>query len=125
MSDREIKPGAIKTQDLGRPLTAAQLELSRKYPALRRDAQVDYSLPSLGYPNPLMLLMPVAWLVWYVPKAVVETQVGFWRAVHAEGMAFWGYGGYTCHPSSTVRPFAMASTGPIVLATFAVVDPEK
>src|SRR3954453_6489390 len=36
--------------------------------------------------------------------------------IQAEGMAFWGYGGNTCHPSSMVRPFAMGSVGPIVLA---------
>lgn len=36
--------------------------------------------------------------------------------IEAEGMAFWGYGGNTCHPATMVRPFAMASTGPIVLA---------
>jgi hypothetical protein len=36
--------------------------------------------------------------------------------IEAEGMAFWGYGGNTCHPSSMVRPFAMGSAGPIVLA---------
>lgn len=36
--------------------------------------------------------------------------------IQAEGMAFWGYGGGTCHPSTMVRPFAMGSTGPIVLA---------
>ena len=36
--------------------------------------------------------------------------------IEAEGMAFWGYGGNTCHPSSIVRPFAMGSAGPIVLA---------
>lgn len=36
--------------------------------------------------------------------------------IEAEGMAFWGYGGNTCHPSSMVRPFAMGSVGPIVLA---------
>lgn len=35
--------------------------------------------------------------------------------IEAEGMAFWGYGGNTCHPSSMVRPFAMESVGPIVL----------
>ena len=32
--------------------------------------------------------------------------------IEAEGMAFWGYGGGTCHPSTMVRPFAMGSTGP-------------
>lgn len=36
--------------------------------------------------------------------------------IEAEGMAFWGYGGGTCHPSTMVRPFAMGSAGPIVLA---------
>ncbi|SEF11786.1 hypothetical protein [Jiangella alba] len=36
--------------------------------------------------------------------------------IEAEGMAFWGYGGNTCHPASMVRPFALGSTGPIVLA---------
>lgn len=36
--------------------------------------------------------------------------------IEAEGMAFWGYGGNTCHPSSIVRPFALGSVGPIVLA---------
>ena len=36
--------------------------------------------------------------------------------IEAEGVAFWGYGGNTCHPSSMVRPFAMGSVGPIVLA---------
>lgn len=36
--------------------------------------------------------------------------------IEAEGIAFWGYGGNTCHPSSMVRPFATGSAGPIVLA---------
>lgn len=35
--------------------------------------------------------------------------------IEAEGMAFWGYGGGTCHPATMVRPFAMGSAGPIVL----------
>lgn len=36
--------------------------------------------------------------------------------IEAEGMAFWGYGGNTCHPSSMVRPFVAGSVRPIVLA---------
>ena len=36
--------------------------------------------------------------------------------IDAEGFAFWGYGGNTCHPATVVQPFAMGSTGPIVLA---------
>ena len=36
--------------------------------------------------------------------------------IEAEGMAFWGYGGGTCHPATMVRPFAMGSAGRIVLA---------
>lgn len=36
--------------------------------------------------------------------------------IDAEGFAMWGYGGNTCHPSSMVRPFALGTTGPIVLA---------
>jgi hypothetical protein len=36
--------------------------------------------------------------------------------IDAEGFALWGYGGNTCHPTSMVQPFALASTGPIVLA---------
>lgn len=35
--------------------------------------------------------------------------------IEAEGMAFWGYGGSTCHPLSMVRPFALESAGPIML----------
>lgn len=36
--------------------------------------------------------------------------------IETEGVAFWGYGGNTCHPTSMVQPFAMGSSGPIVLA---------
>jgi hypothetical protein len=28
------------------------------------------------------------------------------KEIDDEGMAFWGYGGNTCHPTSMVRPFA-------------------
>lgn len=28
------------------------------------------------------------------------------KEIEDEGMAFWGYGGNTCHPSSMVQPFA-------------------
>ena len=36
--------------------------------------------------------------------------------IDSEGFALWGYGGNTCHPRTMVQPFAVASTGPIVLA---------
>lgn len=36
--------------------------------------------------------------------------------IDAEGFALWGYGGNTCNPTSMVQPFALAATGPIVLA---------
>lgn len=42
--------------------------------------------------------------------------------IDAEGFAMWGYGGNTCHPTSMVKPFALATTGPIVLAMHPMVS---
>lgn len=38
------------------------------------------------------------------------------REIEDEGFSLWGYGGNTCHPTTMVQPFAIASPGPIVLA---------
>lgn len=39
------------------------------------------------------------------------------REIETAGMAMWGYGGNTCHPSTMVQPFArsLATSGRIVL----------
>lgn len=42
--------------------------------------------------------------------------------IEDEGFAFWGYGGNTCHPTTMVQPFALGSTGPIILAMQPVVS---
>lgn len=39
-----------------------------------------------------------------------------------EGFALWGYGGNTCNPTSMVQPFALAASGPIVLAMHPMVS---
>jgi hypothetical protein len=36
-------------------------------------------------------------------EAIIERKL---KEIDDEGMAFWGYGGNTCHPSSMVQPFA-------------------
>ncbi|WP_434031528.1 hypothetical protein [[Pseudomonas] boreopolis] len=36
-------------------------------------------------------------------EAIIERKL---KEIEDEGMAFWGYGGNTCHPSSMVQPFA-------------------
>jgi hypothetical protein len=38
------------------------------------------------------------------------------KEIEDEGFSMWGYGGNTCHPTTMVQPFALASPGPIVLA---------
>lgn len=40
--------------------------------------------------------------------------------IEDEGFALWGYGGNTCHPTTMVQPFAVSTTGPIVLAMHAM-----
>lgn len=48
-------------------------------------------------------------------ETIIERKL---KEIDDEGMAFWGYGGNTCHPSSMVQPFAanQASRGkPIYL----------
>lgn len=42
--------------------------------------------------------------------------------IQDEGFAFWGYGGNTCHPTRMVQPFALTTTGPIVLAMQPIVS---
>ncbi|RNL77588.1 hypothetical protein [Nocardioides marmorisolisilvae] len=42
--------------------------------------------------------------------------------IRDEGFAFWGYGGNTCHPTRMVQPFALSTTGPIVLAMHPMVS---
>jgi len=37
------------------------------------------------------------------------------REIEAAGVAFWGYGGSTCHPQTMVQPFARAFDGTIYL----------
>lgn len=36
-------------------------------------------------------------------ETIIERKL---KEIEDEGMAFWGYGGNTCHPSSMVQPFA-------------------
>lgn len=36
-------------------------------------------------------------------ETIIERKL---KEIDDEGMAFWGYGGNTCHPSSMVQPFA-------------------
>lgn len=36
-------------------------------------------------------------------ESIIERKL---KEIDEEGMAFWGYGGNTCHPSSIVQPFA-------------------
>ncbi len=36
-------------------------------------------------------------------ESIIERKL---KEIDDEGMAFWGYGGNTCHPSSMVQPFA-------------------
>lgn len=38
-------------------------------------------------------------------ETIIERKL---KEIEDEGMAFWGYGGSTCHPTSMVQPFAAA-----------------